>query len=157
MLGSGLPAIVVRPSHVYGPGGWFAEEFVNRLRRPGRFAVIGKGDNLWDVVRVEDVATAIADAALRADPGSIYHVADDQPITFYEFVALVAEALGVGPPRRVPKALASLLAGRDAVTAVVRSARSSNALIKAELGWRPRFGAAAEGVPDAVALLGARR
>ncbi len=157
VLGSGLPAIVVRPSHVYGPGGWFAEEFVNRLRRPGRFAVIGKGDNLWDVVRVEDVATAIADAALRADPGSIYHVADDQPITFYEFVALVAEALGVGPPRRVPKALASLLAGRDAVTAVVRSARSSNALIKAELGWRPRFGAAAEGVPDAVALLGARR
>lgn len=157
VLGSGLPAIVVRPSHVYGPGGWFAEEFVNRLRRPGRFAVIGQGDNLWDVVRVEDVATAIADAALRADPGSIYHVADDQPITFYEFVALVAEALGVGPPRRVPKALASLLAGRDAVTAVVRSARSSNALIKAELGWRPRFGAAAEGVPDAVALLGARR
>ena len=26
VLGSGLPAVVVRPSHVYGPGGWYAEE-----------------------------------------------------------------------------------------------------------------------------------
>ena len=25
---SGLPAVVVRPSHVYGPGGWYAEELV---------------------------------------------------------------------------------------------------------------------------------
>ena len=53
---SGLPAVVVRPSHVYGPGGWYAEELVPRLRRPGRFAVIGRGENLWDVVHVEDVA-----------------------------------------------------------------------------------------------------
>ncbi|MGO9489638.1 MAG: NAD-dependent epimerase/dehydratase family protein, partial [Solirubrobacteraceae bacterium] len=24
VLGSGLPAVVIRPSHVYGPGGWYA-------------------------------------------------------------------------------------------------------------------------------------
>ena len=39
---SGLPAVVIRPSHVYGPGGWYAEELVARLRQPGRFAVIGR-------------------------------------------------------------------------------------------------------------------
>ena len=32
---SALPAVVLRPSHVYGPGGWFAEEFVERLRQAG--------------------------------------------------------------------------------------------------------------------------
>jgi nucleoside-diphosphate-sugar epimerase len=45
------------------------------------------------------------------------------------------------------------VAGADPVRAVVRSARSSNALIKRELGWQPRFPSAREGVPDAVAQL----
>jgi nucleoside-diphosphate-sugar epimerase len=150
---SSLEDVVIRPSHVYGPGGWFVEEFVKRLRQPGRFAVIGSGENWWDVVRVEDVATACADAAERAPAGGLYHVVDDEPIRFYDFVALAATALGEGPPRRVPAWLARLVAGADPVLAVTRSARSSNARIKDELGWTPRFTSAREGVPDAVANL----
>jgi nucleoside-diphosphate-sugar epimerase len=157
VLGSGLEAVVIRPSHVYGAGGWYANDLVAQLRRPGRLAVVGSGANLWDVVRVEDVASAIADAAERAPAGSIYHVADDEPITFYDFMALTAQALGVGAPRRVPQALARLIAGRGAVDAVVRSARSSNAKIKRELGWQPRFASARDGVPDAVAAILAGR
>jgi len=88
-------------------------------------------------------------------PGSVYHVVDDQPITYYDFMALTADGLGVGAPRRVPDGLARLLAGRNAVAAVVRSARSSNAKIKRELGWKPRFPTAREGVPDALARLAA--
>lgn len=150
---SSLEDVIIRPSHVYGPGGWFVEEFVNRLRQPGRFAVIGSGENWWDVVRVEDVASAIADAAERAPAGALYHVVDDEPIRFYDFVALAATALGTGPPRRVPAWLARLAAGADPVRAVTRSAKSSNAHIKSELGWAPRFATAREGVPDAVAAL----
>jgi nucleoside-diphosphate-sugar epimerase len=150
---SGLPAVVVRPSHVYGPGGWYAQELVPRLRQPGRLAVIGRGENLWDVVHVDDVVAALLLAAETASPGSTYHVVDDEPITFYDFMALTADALGVGPPRRVPVALARLIAGRNAVAAVVRSARSSNAKIKRELGWTPRYPNAREGVADAVARL----
>jgi nucleoside-diphosphate-sugar epimerase len=152
---SGLPHAIVRPSHVYGRGGWYEEEFVKRLRQPGRFAVIGRGDNWWDVVRVEDVASALVDAAEKAPSGSVYHVVDDEPIRFYDFIALTARELGLGPPRRVPVALARLAAGRHAVTAVTRSARSSNARLKEELGWAPRFPTAAVGVPDAVAGLAA--
>jgi nucleoside-diphosphate-sugar epimerase len=137
-----------------GPGGWYEEEFVKRLRAPGRFAVIGSGENWWDVVRVEDVASACADAAERAPAGALYHVVDDEPIRFYDFVALAATALGKGPPRRVPVWLARLAAGADPVRAVTRSAKSSNSRIKSELGWRPSFPSAREGVPDAVAGLG---
>ena len=151
--GSDLPGVVVRPSHIYGAGGWYVEEFVRRLRQPGRFAVIGRGDNLWDVVRVEDVASAVCDAAERAEGGATFHVADDEPITFYDFMALTAEALGVGRPRRIPAAIARLAGGRDPVAAVTRSARSSNARIKRELGWAPRFPTARVGVPDAIAAL----
>src|SRR3954471_15005319 len=151
VAGSGLPHAIVRPSHVYGPGGWYEEEFVKRLRQPGRFAVIGRGDNWWDVVRVEDVASALVAAAERAPDGAIYHAVDDEPIRFYDFIALTAKELGVGPPRRIPAALARVAAGRHAVTAVTRSARSSNARLKEELGWQPRFPTAKLGVPDAVA------
>jgi nucleoside-diphosphate-sugar epimerase len=150
---SGLEDVIIRPSHVYGPGGWFVEEFVNRLRQPGRFAVIGSGDNWWDVVRAEDVASACADAAERAPAGALFHVVDDEPIRFYDFVALAADALGTGPPRRVPAWVARLAAGADPVRAVTRSAKSSNHRIKSELGWTPRFPTAREGVPDAVAAL----
>ncbi len=150
---SGLPAVVIRPSHVYGPGGWFGSELAPRLRQPGRLAVIGRGENLWDVVHVYDVAHALLLAVEDARSGSTYHVVDDEPITFYEFMALTANALGVGAPRRIPVALARLIAGRNAVDAVVRSARSSNAKIKRELGWRPRYPTAREGVTDAVAGL----
>jgi nucleoside-diphosphate-sugar epimerase len=152
---SGLPSVILRPSHVYGPGGWFAEEIVKRLRQPGRFVVIGSGENWWDVVRSEDVASACVQAAEHARAGALYHVVDDQPIRYYEFVALTAKALGVGPPRHVPAWLARRATGKDPVCAVVRSARSSNELIKRELGWEPRYPTAPEGVPDAVARLSA--
>jgi nucleoside-diphosphate-sugar epimerase len=155
LLESGLPSVVIRPSHVYGPGGWYANELIAQLRRPGRFAVIGSGANLWDVVHVDDVVQALILGAESAPAGSTYHVADDEPITFYDFMALTASAIGTGPPRRVPVALARIVAGGNAVEAVVRSARSSNAKIKRELGWRPRFAGAREGIADAVGRLGA--
>lgn len=148
--GSGLPSIIVRPSHVYGPGGWYAHEIVKRLRQPGRMVVVGRGDNWWDVVRVEDVAAACVVAAERAPDGALYHVVDDEPVRYYQFAALTARALGVGHPGRVPTWLARLVSGRDPVTAVVRSARSSNARIKQGLGWEPRYPTAEVGVPDAV-------
>jgi nucleoside-diphosphate-sugar epimerase len=150
---SSLHGVVVRPGHVYGPGGWYADEFVRRLQQPGRFCVIGRGDNLWDVVHVDDVATALADAAERGADGAVFHVADDEPLTFYDFVKLTADELGVGAPRRIPQGVARMFAGRDPVTAVVRSARTSNERIKRELGWQPRFASARTGVPDAIARL----
>ena len=150
---SGLANVIIRPSHVYGPGGWYAEEFVKRLEQPGRFAVIGSGDNWWDVVHVEDVASACVDAAERAPSGALYHVVDDEPIRYYDFVRLTAEALGVGRPRRIPAWLARLVAGEDPVRAVVRSAHSLNGHIKRELGWTPRYPSAREGIPAAVAKL----
>jgi nucleoside-diphosphate-sugar epimerase len=157
LFGCGLPAVVVRPGHVYGPGGWYEHEMLARLRQPGRFAVIGRGDNLWDVIHVDDVARALVDALERAPAGEIYHAADDEPIAYRDFMALSAQALGVGPPRRVPAWVARLAAGSSAVTAVVRSARTSNAKLKRELGWAPRYPSAREGVPATVAALRAVR
>ena len=55
----------------------------------------------------------------------------------------------------MPAGLARIVAGRDPILGVTRSARSSNAKIKRELSWSPRWPNARVGVPDAVAKLGA--
>jgi nucleoside-diphosphate-sugar epimerase len=150
---SGVPSVILRPSHVYGPGGWYEQEIVKRLRQPGRFAIVGPGKNLWDVVRVEDVASACLLAADKATRGELYHVVDDEPILYKDFVGLTAAALGVGAPRSIPVFLARRVAGEDPVKAVIRSARSSNTHIKRDLGWEPRYRTAREGVPDAIGKL----
>jgi len=153
LAASGLPYVIVRPSHVYGPGGWYADELIAQLRKPGRFCVIGRGDNLWDVVHVDDVVSALLFALEGAPSGETYHCADDEPISYFDFMALSAKTLGLGPPRRVPAWLARAAAGANAVDAVVRSARSSNAKLRAT-GWAPEYPSAATGVPAALAALG---
>jgi nucleoside-diphosphate-sugar epimerase len=150
---SGLRNVIIRPSHVYGPGGWYAEEIVKRLKQPGRLAVIGNGRNWWDVVHVDDVAAAIVAATERAPQDSIYHVVDDEPILQYDFIALTAKALGVNPPRKIPAWLARAVAGSGPIDAVVRSAKSTNQKLKSELGWTPRYPTAREGVPATIAQL----
>lgn len=153
---SGLELAIIRPGHIYGPGGWYAKEIVARLRQPGRIAVVGRGQNWWDPVHVEDVARALSDAVERAVPGTLLHCADDEPLTYYDFVAATATELGVGAPRRLPAAIARLVAGSGPVATLTRSARTSNRRLKAELGWSPRWpSSAAGGIAHAVAALGA--
>jgi nucleoside-diphosphate-sugar epimerase len=85
--------------------------------------------------------------------GEVFHCVDDEPIAYRDFMGLTAEALGVGRPRSIPVTVARLAAGRNAIDAVVRSARSSNAKLKRILGWTPRYATARVGVPAAVAEL----
>jgi len=132
----GVPLVTVRPSHVYGPGGWFAG-IVTDMRR-GLFRVPGRGDNWWDVVHVDDVAAAIV-LATTAPAGSAFHVADDEPVRMNDFFQEVARLCGKQSVGHAPLFLARLLRGKGAVAAAVRSARSSNARLKAELGWTPLY------------------
>jgi nucleoside-diphosphate-sugar epimerase len=155
LLDSGLDVAVIRPCHVYGAGGWLAHEMIPLLRRPGRFAGIGNGENMWDVVHVDDVASACALALEKAPRGAIYHCADDTPTTYKEFMTRTADALGVGRPRSIPVWLARRVAGAGPVATVVRSGRTSNAKLKSELGWQPRYPDSREGIPASVSEIAA--
>ena len=99
LLESGLPVVIVRPSHVYGAGGWYAQEMLPRLRQPGRFAVIGNGSNMWDVVHVQDVVAALIarrrGGADRARPTTWPTTSRSRSTTSWRFSA---RELGVGPP-----------------------------------------------------------
>ncbi len=146
-----MEAVVLRPSHVYGPGGWFAG-LVREAAR-GRLLVPGSGTNLWDMVHRDDLVAALLLAVEHSAPGRLYHVVDDSPVPMREVFAAIHRALGRRPPRSVPIWLARLIRGRPAIDAAVRSARSSNARIKRELAWRPHYPAALPAIPAIVRAL----
>ena len=149
-----LPVVVVRPSHVYGPGGWF-EELVQDFLSGKRF-MPGAGANLWDVVHVDDVVQALVLAAEKGTGGSVFHAADDSPITMREFFDLTAQALNLPRPRAIPVLLAKLVRGSGPVAAAVRSARSDNSRLKA-LGWAPRYPNSRDAIAACVRAIRERR
>jgi nucleoside-diphosphate-sugar epimerase len=148
---AGLPAVILRPSHIYGPGGWFGE-LVDEMPR-WYFGMPGRGENLWDLVHVDDVTDAAIRAGMNPRPGEIFHIVDDEPIPMGEVFALTAEAIGCRRPRSVPVWLASLIKGKEPILAATRSARSSNARAKSELGWQPTHPSARRAIPDVVRQL----
>lgn len=141
---SGLPAVILRPSHVYGPGGWFQSCLEDRL-----FRLPGKGENMWDVVHVDDVVSACALLLEKAPAGEVFHVVDDEPLTMKAFFDRAARAAGRKPFKHAPVWLARLIKGGNAVGAATRSARSTNAKLK-EIGWSLTYPSSSEGLPAAV-------
>jgi 2-alkyl-3-oxoalkanoate reductase len=133
----GLEGLVLRYGVFYGPGTYYASdgssaEDVRRRRLP----IVGRGEGVFSFIHVEDAADATVAAVEGGAPG-VYNVVDDEPAPMREWLPLYAEALGAKPPRRVPKLLARLVAGNEAVAFATTLRGASNAKAKRELGWEP--------------------
>jgi nucleoside-diphosphate-sugar epimerase len=136
-LGSGLPASVVRPTHVFGPLNTRNNEtfFFDRLVRGRPVLVPGPGGWLRQFGHVEDLADAMA--AMLGDRrafGRAYNVSGEESITQVGFVELIAEVIE-RPASLVHVAKAPF--GQNLVYdchAVYTTTR-----IRAELGLRPRY------------------
>jgi nucleoside-diphosphate-sugar epimerase len=145
-----LPAVFMRPAFAYGNGGRFGRLIVPQLKA-GNFFIPGKGDYWWSVAHVDDVAEAYALALEQAPIGETFLVVDDEPVQFKDFLAYVAELLKVRPPRSLPLWLARIIPGPEIVEEITVNACYSNAKIKRELDWEPRYKSYREGVPVALA------
>ena len=77
--------------------------------------------------------------ALEQDRAGIYNIVDDEPAAVREWLPVLAEALGAGPPRHFPRWLARLFAGEAAVMMGTEARGASNAKAKRELGWELRY------------------
>ncbi len=98
-----LPAVVLRPVGIYGPGDRrFLKLFGGVARR--RFPMIGPGRVLYHLTHVEDVARGFMRAAETAEArGEAFILAGETYTTVKELVDLIAREAGVGPPWiRVP-------------------------------------------------------
>lgn len=165
-----VETVILRPGFVYGPGD---RQFLPRLLQSlteGRFAFVGDGSKLLNVIYVDDVVQAalLADGKAGA-AGEAYNLTDGTHTSLREFVTAVCELLGVPPPeRRLPPALAWALTYAFEALARARRSREAPRLNRArmkflfynqlfsiekarrELGFEPRF-SYREGLPLTIA------
>ena len=116
--------------------------------RKRRFPIVGDGGGVWSFVHLDDAAAATALALERGDPG-VYNVVDDEPAPVREWLPALAKAVGAAPPRRLPRWLARLVAGKAVAVMMTEIRGASNAKAKQELGWTLRFPSWREGFPAA--------
>ena len=97
----GLPYAIVRPSITYGPGdtnGMIDKLF--RLVKAGKYRVVGSGMSRVQLVFAEDLAFAIAEAALRPGlEGAEFICTYREPISILRLSTLTSEIAGRPRPR----------------------------------------------------------
>jgi nucleoside-diphosphate-sugar epimerase len=106
--------------------------------RKRQYPIIGDGGGVASWIHLDDAAAATV-LALEHDGPGIFNVVDDEPAPVREWLPVLAEALGAGPPRRFPRWLARLVAGDVAVVMGTEARGASNAKAKRELGWEPLY------------------
>jgi nucleoside-diphosphate-sugar epimerase len=106
----GLPAVILRPVWVYGPGCPRTEKLFRALEK-GRFVVAGGGGALRHCVYIKDMVEAFLLAATAAKAvGEIIVVGDTGAVTVRHLVDEMAGLAGRRPPRSVPLPLMLLMA-----------------------------------------------
>jgi nucleoside-diphosphate-sugar epimerase len=136
--GSGFGGVVLRYGSFYGPGTAYAPDgALGAMVMKRRLPIIGGGGGRQPFIHMDDALSATL-AAIESGAG-VYNVVDDDPALAREWIPGLASALGARPPRKVPAWLARLAAGPDAVRAMTAQRGASNARIRSELGWEPRY------------------
>jgi nucleoside-diphosphate-sugar epimerase len=99
-----LPAVIVRPDQIFGPGDHLHFGRMADRLRSGRGIVVGRGDNAMPFVYVTDVVRGLL-LVLDHDraPGQAYNITNDRPLTQNELLCAIADGIGASPPRfRIP-------------------------------------------------------
>ncbi|MGA1794161.1 MAG: NAD-dependent epimerase/dehydratase family protein [Thermoplasmatota archaeon] len=107
-----LRTISLRPHLIWGPGDTHLIPAIIERAKKGKITRIGKGNNIADMVYVDNAADAhvLADRALRDNPdcrGKAFFISNDDPQNVWEFIDRLASLAGAKPiTRSVPTNLA---------------------------------------------------
>jgi nucleoside-diphosphate-sugar epimerase len=138
---------VLRYGGLYGPG---ATDDQVELVRKRQYPVVGGGTGYYSWVHLDDAASATVLAVEQRARG-VFNIVDDEPAPASEWLPYLAACAGAKPPMRVPKWLARLLAGEQAVTMMTEGRGFSNAKAKRELGWELRYPSWRQGFKEELA------
>jgi nucleoside-diphosphate-sugar epimerase len=146
----GFGGVVLRYGSFYGPGtAYAADGALGSLVMKRRMPIVGGGGGRQSFIHMDDALSATL-AALDGGEG-VYNVVDDDPSPAREWIPGLASALGAPAPRSVPRWVARLAAGSDAVRAMTVQRGANNARMRSELGWEPRYPDWRAGFPTLVA------
>jgi nucleoside-diphosphate-sugar epimerase len=98
----GLPAVIIQPSQVYGPGDdtWTAGPV--RLALTGRLVLPGGGRGLLQPIFVDDLAEGVLAAAERGRTGEAYILCGSEVVTVADFFGRLARMAGRNKIPSVP-------------------------------------------------------
>lgn len=99
-----LPATIIRPDTIFGPGDIINVGRMTDRLVDGKAVIIGSGRNLLPLAYVSDIIDGTILAAFQDGAnGQTYNIGNDQPLTQEEVWNCIAAEIGVSPPqRRVP-------------------------------------------------------
>jgi nucleoside-diphosphate-sugar epimerase len=138
---------VLRYGAFYGPG---ATDDQVELLRKRQYPLVGRGTGYSSWVHLDDAASATVLAVEQKVQG-VFNIVDDDPAPASEWLPHLAACAGAKPPLRIPKWLARLLAGEQAVVMMTEGRGFSNAKAKRELGWQLRYPSWRQGFKEELA------
>jgi nucleoside-diphosphate-sugar epimerase len=98
--GAGLPAVIVRPDQIFGPGDrMHFGRMADRLQAR-RGIVVGAGDNAMPFVYISDAVQGLLLALdHQAAVGQTYNITNDRPLTQEQMLSAIAAGVGAPPAR----------------------------------------------------------
>jgi nucleoside-diphosphate-sugar epimerase len=95
-----LPAVIVRPDQIFGPGDHMHFGRMADRLRAGKGVIVGSGDNAVPLVYVSDVVQGLLLALdHKRAAGQAYNITNDRPLTQKQLLHAIAREVGASPPR----------------------------------------------------------
>jgi nucleoside-diphosphate-sugar epimerase len=148
----GGKAIILRFGMFYAAYAASTQDSAKMMRRR-MFGVIGKGDNYFSSIHVDDAAAAVV-AALSA-PAGTYNIVEDEPTTQLDYARAFAEEMHLPKPMKFPRWMGKIFLGGPA-NYILNSTRVSNKKFKEATGWAPKYPSVREGFRQVAGELGAK-
>ena len=145
----GFTVAILRGGYFYDSESAHTRIIADALRKR-QMPVMGTGDAVWAMIHSDDAASAFV-AVVEQPKNGVWHVVDNELVPVREFLGEFAARLGARPPRRVPVWLAKWLAGEQAVAYFTRGTRTTNARLRRDFAWTPRYPTYREGLDQIVA------
>jgi len=126
MSADGLPAVIVRPDQIFGPGDDLHFAVMADRLRAGTGIIVGSGDNAMPLVYVTDVVQGLLLALDHPRAvGRAYNITNDRPLTQQQLLRAIADEIGARPPRlHVPYRLLYLAGfATERIAVLARSSR----------------------------------
>lgn len=145
--GMGLTVAAFRLPGIYGPG----RSPFDRIRA-GAAQPVTRPGQVFSRIHVDDLAAGLQASIARPRAAGVYNLVDDEPAPSATVLAYAASLIGAPLPPVVDADDPSLSEASRRFYA--ENKRVSNALAKAELGWRPAYPTYREGLKAILAAGG---
>ena len=137
-------SVVIRPTMIYGGGKGVRKEsaqvpaLIDNAKKAGIGLHIGRGENVWSNVHIDDVVDLYVLALQKAPAGALYY-AESGEEALKDVAASISRLLGFGGKTRAWSSQdAEAALGPKAHSSFASNSRVRGKRARAELGWQPK-------------------